>query len=59
MVFFRIEISIFICTLKTELRNLEGKLTSFKYSDNRYDYLQHPQMLPMFTDHTHTHTHTH
>jgi hypothetical protein len=60
-VFFRIEISIFICTLKIQLRDLGGKLTSFKWSGNRYDYLQHPQMLPMFKDHiqTYRHTHTH
>ncbi len=55
MLFFRIEISIFICALKVQLRDLEGKLTSFKCNDNRYDYLQHPQMLPTFKDNKHTH----
>jgi len=58
MLFFRIEISIFICTLKIQLRDLGGKLTSFKCSDNRYDYLQHSQMFPMFKDHIHTYRHT-
>ncbi len=58
-VFYRIEISIFICTLKIQLRDLGGKLTSFKYSDSRFDYLQHPQMLPLFKDYIHTCTHTH
>jgi hypothetical protein len=55
MLFFRIEISIFIWALKIQLRDLEGKLTSFKCNDNRHDYLQHPQMLPAFKDNKHTH----